>query len=262
MSVLADQVGIVTGAGKGIGRAIAEELARAGAGVAVFDVDAEAAAEAAEQLRAHDVPARSYVVDVSTSANVDAAFEQVHADFGRLDIVVNNAGVSFVGPHIKDVTDDIWNRSIGVMQTGVFNCMRASTRYLLPQRSGSVVSISSIRGFSSNPGRIAYCAAKAAVIMMTRVAAAEWAPYGVRANAIAPGVQRTPMWDADVALGVVDEERVLRTTPAGRLGEPDEIGKLTVFLCSADAGFINGSCVTIDGALTCVPIDGEVTRPQ
>jgi NAD(P)-dependent dehydrogenase (short-subunit alcohol dehydrogenase family) len=147
------------------------------------------------------------------------------------------------------------------MQSGVFYCMRASTRYFLKQRSGVVINISSIRGFSSNPGRVAYCGAKAAVIMMTRVAAAEWAPYGVRANAIAPGVQRTPMWDADVELGVVDEERVLRTTPAGRLGEPAEVGKLAVFLASDDASFINGACVTIDGALTCVPIDGEVTRP-
>jgi NAD(P)-dependent dehydrogenase (short-subunit alcohol dehydrogenase family) len=262
VSRLADQVAIVTGAAQGIGKSIADELAHAGAGVAVFDIDGAAAAEAAEDLRTQGVPARGYVVDVSSSTAVDAAFGQVHADFGRLDIVVNNAGVSFVGPHIKDVTDDVWERSIGVMQSGVFYCMRASTRYLLPQRSGSVVTISSIRGFSSNPGRIAYCAAKAAVIMMTRVAAAEWAPYGVRANAIAPGVQRTPMWDADVALGVVDEERVLRTTPAGRLGEPAEIGRLAAFLCSEDAAFINGACVTIDGGLTCVPIDGEVVRPQ
>lgn len=262
MTELAGQVAIVTGAAMGIGKAIAEEIAKAGAGVAVFDVDGDAAAAAAQELRSHDVPARSYLVDVSSSAAVDAAFEQAHSDFGRLDIVVNNAGVSFVGPHIKDVTDDVWARSIGVMQSGVFYCMRASTRYLLPQRSGSVVTISSIRGMSANPGRIAYCAAKAAAIMMTRVAAAEWAPYGVRANAIAPGVQRTPMWDADVALGVVDEERVLRTTPAGRLGEPAEIGRLVVFLCSEDAAFINGSCVTIDGGLTCVPIDGEVLRPE
>jgi NAD(P)-dependent dehydrogenase (short-subunit alcohol dehydrogenase family) len=259
---LVDQVAIVTGAAMGIGKAVADELAAAGAGVAVFDIDRDAAEAATEDLRSHGVAARPYLVDVSSSADVDAAFEQVHADFGRLDIVVNNAGVSFVGPHIKDVTDDVWTRSIGVMQSGVFYCMRAATRYLLPQRSGSVVTISSIRGMSSNPGRIAYCAAKAAVIMMTRVAAAEWAPYGVRANAIAPGVQRTPMWDADVALGVVDEERVLRTTPAGRLGEPAEIGRLAVFLCSEDASFINGSCVTIDGGLTCVPIDGEVLRPE
>jgi NAD(P)-dependent dehydrogenase (short-subunit alcohol dehydrogenase family) len=259
---LAGQVAIVTGAAMGIGRAIADELASAGAAVAVFDIDNDAANTAAEELRGRGVDARSYVVDVSASSAVDTAFEQVHSDFGQLDIVVNNAGVSFVGPHIKDVTDEVWDRSIGVMQSGVFYCMRAATRYMLPQRSGSVVTISSIRGMSSNPGRIAYCAAKAAVIMMTRVAAAEWAPYGVRANAIAPGVQRTPMWDADVILGVVDEERVLRTTPAGRLGEPAEIGRLAVFLCSPDAAFINGSCVTIDGGLTCVPIDGEVLRPE
>ena len=97
---------------------------------------------------------------------------------------------------------------------------------------------------------------------MTEVAAAEWAPYGVRANAIAPGVQRTPMWDVDVELGVVDEERVLRVTPAGRLGDPKEVGKLAVFLCSDDAEFINGDCITIDGGLTTVPIEGEVTRPE
>jgi NAD(P)-dependent dehydrogenase (short-subunit alcohol dehydrogenase family) len=262
VSQLADQVAIVTGSAMGIGNAIATELATAGASVAVFDIDEAGAMAAADQLRSRGVGARGYLVDVSSSVDVDAAFAQVHSDFGRLDIVVNNAGVSFVGPHIKDVTDEVWERSIGVMQSGVFYCMRASTRYLLPQRSGSVVTISSIRGFSSNPGRIAYCAAKAAVLMMTRVAAAEWAPYGVRANAIAPGVQRTPMWDADVALGVVDEERVLRTTPAGRLGEPAEIGRLAAFLCSEDAAFINGSCVTIDGGLTCVPIDGEVLRPE
>jgi NAD(P)-dependent dehydrogenase (short-subunit alcohol dehydrogenase family) len=234
----------------------------AGAHVAVFDLNIESAQRAAEEISKLGVTSRGYAVDVSQSKVVDAAFAQVVADFGHLDILVNNAGVSFVGPHIKDVTDEVWDLSLGVMQSGVFYCMRAATKYFLPQRSGSVVNISSIRGFTSNPGRIAYCATKAAVIMMTRVAAAEWAPYRVRANAIAPGVQRTPMWDIDVELGVVDEERVLRVTPAGRLGEPKEIGKLTVFLCSDDADFINGDCITIDGGLTTVPIDGAVTRPE
>ena len=262
MKKLDQKVAIVAGAAQGIGRAIADELARAGAHVAVFDLNIESAQIAAAEISKLGVTSRGYAVDVSQSKVVDDAFAQVVADFGRLDILVNNAGVSFVGPHIKDVTDEVWDISLGVMQSGVFYCMRAATRYFLPQRSGSVVNISSIRGFSSNPGRIAYCATKAAVIMMTRVAAAEWAPYGVRANAIAPGVQRTPMWDIDVELGVVDEERVLRVTPAGRLGDPKEIGKLTVFLCSEDADFINGDCITIDGALTTVPIDGAVTRPK
>lgn len=262
MKKLDQKVAIVTGAAQGIGRAIADELALAGADVAVFDLQLEAAQAAAAEISKLGVTARGYAVDVSKSKVVDAAFAQVVYDFGRLDILINNAGVSFVGPHIKDVTDEVWDISLGVMQSGVFYCMRAATKYLLPQRSGSVVNISSIRGFTSNPGRIAYCATKAAVIMMTRVAAAEWAPYGVRANAIAPGVQRTPMWDIDVELGVVDEERVLRVTPAGRLGDPNEIGKLAVFLCSDDADFINGDCITIDGALTTVPIDGAVTRPE
>lgn len=262
MLELANRVAIVTGGAQGIGQAIAEELSVAGAAIAIFDLNEKSAQTVAAKITALGGRARGYRVDVADSRIVDATFAQVVSDFGQLDILINNAGVSFVGPHIKDVTNEVWDTSIGVMQTGVFYCMRAATRYFLPQRSGSVINISSIRGLTSGQGRIAYCATKAAVIMMTRVAAAEWAPYGVRANAIAPGVQRTPMWDEDVKLGVVDEERVLRVTPAGRLGDPREIGKLAVFLCSDDASFINGTCVTIDGGLTTVPIEGEVTRPE
>jgi len=206
--------------------------------------------------------AKGYAIDLGAIASVSEQIKEIVSDMGGVDILINNAGISMVGPHIKDLTNEVWDLSLGVMQSGVFYCMRAATKYLLPQRSGSVVNISSIRGFSSNPGRVAYCATKAAVIMMTEVAAAEWAPYGVRANAIAPGVQRTPMWDIDAASGVVNEERVLKATPAGRLGDPKEVGKLAVFLCSDDAEFINGDCITIDGGLTKVPIDGIVTRPE
>jgi NAD(P)-dependent dehydrogenase (short-subunit alcohol dehydrogenase family) len=237
-------------------------MAAAGSDVAVLDLDLDGATAAAEELAAHGVQARAYHVDVSRSIDVDETFAKVHADFGRLDILVNNAGVSFVGPHIEDTTDEAWDKVVGVMQTGVFYGMRAAAKYLLPQRSGSIINISSIRGFSPNPGRVAYCAVKAAVIMMTHVAAGEWAPYGVRVNAIAPGVQKTPMWDADVVLGVVDEPKVLATTPAGRLGQPWEVGRLAVYLCGDDASFINGSCVTIDGGLTSVPIDGTIIRPK
>lgn len=258
MTSLSGQTVIVTGGAMGLGRAIAEEFVAAGAGVALFDVNLDAAEQTAEHLRDGGAKARAYRVDVARSDKVDAAVDEVVADFGRLDVLINNAGVSMVGPHIADLSDEIWNTSIGVMQTGVFNCMRAATRHLLPQRSGSVVNISSIRGFSPRPGRLAYCASKAAVIMMTQVAAAEWGPYGVRANAIAPGVQRTPMWDVDVARGVVNEERVLAATPLGRLGDPREIGQLAVFLASDAAAFITGSCITIDGGMTLIPSDGSV----
>ncbi len=253
MGVLDGKVALVTGAGTGLGRGIAQELAEAGASVAVVEIDGDSARVAAAELAETGVESRSYPTDVAQSKQVDGAFASVVNDFGRLDIVVNTAGISRVGPHTQDVTDEDWNDSIGVMQTGVFYCMRAAGRIMLPQRSGSVVNISSIRGFSPNPGRMTYCAPKAAVIMMTSVAAGEWAPHGVRVNAIAPGVLRTPMWDTDVARGAIDEQLYLDTVPMHRLGLPAEVGKLVVFLSSDDAAYITGGVHTIDGALTSIP---------
>ncbi len=253
MGVLDGKVAIVTGSGTGLGRGIAHELAEAGASVAVVEIDADSAELAASELARAGVEARAYPADVARSAEVDGAFADVVRDFGRLDIVVNNAGISRVGPHTHEVTDEDWHDSIAVMQTGVFYCMRAAGRIMLPQRSGSIVNISSIRGFSPNPGRMTYCAPKAAVIMMTSVAAGEWAPHGVRVNAIAPGVLRTPMWDADVARGAIDEQHYVDTVPMHRLGLPSEVGKLVVFLSSDDAAYITGGLHTIDGALTSIP---------
>ena len=253
MGVLDGQVAIVTGGATGLGRGIAQQLADAGASIAVVEINADAASVAADELSEVGVEARAYPTDVSVSEQVDTAFAAVVDDFGRLDIVVNNAGISRVGPHTQDVTDEDWYDSIAVMQSGVFFCMRAAGRTMLPQRSGSVVNISSIRGFSPNPGRMTYCAPKAAVIMMTSVAAGEWAEHGVRVNAIAPGVLRTPMWDADVARGAIDEQFYIDTVPARRLGLPSEVGNLVVFLCSDAAAYITGSVHTIDGALTSIP---------
>ena len=247
------KVAIVTGAGTGLGRGIAEELARAGAAVAVLEIDADSGAQAAEELSALGVESRSYPTDVADGSQVDAGFAAAVRDLGRLDIVVCNAGISRVGPHTQDVTDEDWHDSIAVMQTGVFYCMRAAGRILVPQGSGSVINISSIRGFSPNPGRMTYSVPKAAVIMMTKIAAGEWAPQGVRCNAIAPGVLRTPMWDTDVARGAIDEEFYLGIVPMHRLGTPAEVGKLAVYLSSDDASYVTGGVFTIDGALTSIP---------
>jgi NAD(P)-dependent dehydrogenase (short-subunit alcohol dehydrogenase family) len=251
--VLSGKVALVTGAGTGLGRGIAEELARAGADIAVAEIDPASADRAAAELADLGVRSRAYPTDVSKSAEVDAAFAATVRDLGRLDVVVNNAGISRVGPHTHEVTDEDWHDSIAVMQTGVFFGIRAAGRIMIEQGGGSIINISSIRGFSPNPGRMTYCAPKAAVIMMTHIAAGEWARHGIRVNAIAPGVLRTPMWDSDVARGAIDEQLYLDVVPAGRLGMPHEVGRLAVYLASDESAYVNGSCITIDGALTSIP---------
>lgn len=240
---------VVTGGGGGIGTAICREFASEGAGVAVWDLNREAAEAIAGSIR----NARAYAVDITDSAAVDAATADVVRDFGALHVLINNAGVSLVGDHTQDLSDEIWNTAIGVMQTGVFFCSRAAGRHMIANRDGAVVNISSIRGFSSNPGRLAYCAAKAAVILMTKVMAAEWGQFGVRVNAVAPGVQASGMWNREVALGMYDETAYLDVIPVGRLGDPAEVGQLCTFLASSEASYITGTCVTIDGGLTTVP---------
>jgi NAD(P)-dependent dehydrogenase (short-subunit alcohol dehydrogenase family) len=245
-------VAVVTGAGSGLGRAIAGALSAAGAAIVVLEVDPETGAKTVDDLTAHGREARLITTDVSSSQQMKAAFGEVARDFGRLDILVNNAGIDRTGPHTHEVSDEDWHAALGVMQTGVFYGMREGGKIMVPQGSGSVINISSIRGFSPIPGRMTYSPAKAAVIMMTKIAAGEWGPHGVRVNAIAPGFTKTPMHEADVARGMIDEAAYLRVIPARRFGQPDDIASLAVFLCSDGASYITGTCITIDGGLTTI----------
>jgi NAD(P)-dependent dehydrogenase (short-subunit alcohol dehydrogenase family) len=244
------KVFLLTGSTRGLGRQIAEATLAAGHRLVATARRPEALADLAERYGRQILPVELDVTDPDAAKAAVAAGVEA---FGRLDVVVNNAGISRIGPHTQDVTDQDWNDSIAVLQTGVFFGMRAAGRIMLEQGSGAIINISSIRGFSPNPGRMAYCAAKAAVIMMTSIAAGEWASRGIRVNAIAPGVMRTPMWDSDVAAGIIDEEAYLELVPAKRLGIPADVGRLAVYLASDAAAYVNGSCIAIDGALTSIP---------
>jgi NAD(P)-dependent dehydrogenase (short-subunit alcohol dehydrogenase family) len=249
----AGKVVLVTGGAAGIGRGIASAFGEQGAALAIAEIDAQAADAAVRDFTAQGITARAYRCDVADYADVQRAVDGAIRDLGGLHVLVNNAGVSFVGPHTEETDVAAWQRSVDVMQSGVFYCSQVAGRHFLQQRHGNIVNIASIRGFSSNPGRIAYCATKAAVLMMTKVMAGEWAPYGVRVNAIAPGVTRTPMWDADVARGAVDEPAILANVPVGRLCTPAEIGRVATFLASDGAAYMTGATIVIDGGATLIP---------
>jgi NAD(P)-dependent dehydrogenase (short-subunit alcohol dehydrogenase family) len=250
---LKGRTAVVTGGGQGLGRAIARGLAGAGADVAILEIDQAKAAESCAELEAMGANAVSVSTDVADPAQVDQAFKTVAKSFGHLDILVNNAGISRAGPETHEVSDRDWLDSISVMQSGVFYCMRAAAKLMIPREAGAIVNISSIRGYSPRPGRMTYSAPKAAVIMMTRIAAGEWGRYGIRVNAIAPGFIKTPMHDIDVARGTFDEETMLEAIPLRRFGLPEELAALVVFICSDAASYITGSCLTIDGGLTTIP---------
>jgi NAD(P)-dependent dehydrogenase (short-subunit alcohol dehydrogenase family) len=250
---LSGRISAVTGAGTGLGRGIAQALACAGAVVAVLDVNGATAEKTAGELRQSGGESSSYVVDVAHAGEVDATMQRVVNDYGRIDVLVNNAGISRIGPHTHETTDEDWLDSIAVMQSGVFYGMRAAGRIMIEHDGGNIVNVASIRGTSPMAGRITYAPAKAAVIMMTKIAASEWGRYGIRVNAVAPGFCRTEMHEAQVASGAFEEQHYLDTIPAGRFGTPKEVGKLVAYLCSEDAAYVTGSCFVIDGGLTTVP---------
>ena len=246
------QTAVVTGAGSGLGQAIALGLARAGARLIIMELNSASGNAAAAAIRAAGGDAVAMGVDVGDPDAVREAFGALAGT--SLDILVNCAGISRIGDDVPDVSDEDWSDSVAVLQSAVFYCMREASKVMIRQRSGSIVNIASIRGFSPMPGRIVYSPAKAAVIMMTQTAAGELARHGIRVNAVAPGFMKTPMHDEQVAAGVFDEGHYLRAIPMGRFGLPDEVAKAVRFLCSDDASYVTGSCLVVDGGLTSVAI--------
>jgi NAD(P)-dependent dehydrogenase (short-subunit alcohol dehydrogenase family) len=246
---LQDKVCVVTGGVQGIGRAIVEEYVVHGGRPAILDINGEAASRYAEELRARGVDARGYRCDVSERADVAAAAEAVGRELGRCEVLVNNAGLALMGPSLEFSEDD-WRRSIDVMQTGVFLCSQVFGSQLV-RGGGAIVNIASMNARVAFPMRLAYNAAKAAVVQMTEVLAIEWAEHGVRVNAIGPGVTRTELVDKAIRDGFIDAGKYIARTPMKRLGLPEEIAKAALFLASEeDASFVTGHFLVVDGGWT------------
>jgi 3-oxoacyl-[acyl-carrier protein] reductase len=234
------QVVIVTGAGHGIGRAVAERFAAEGARVAVNDVSEPRASEVA---RAIGQPAIAVPADVSSKTAVDGLFDRVLARFGRLDVLVNNAGNIHAARHFLDGDEAWWDQLLDVNLKGSFLCAHRAAHHMARRRSGVIINMSSGGATKAHRGNVAYDASKGGIEAMTRAMALDLAPYGVRVNAIVPGLIRTYDLDEPAAI-----ERG-KVVPLGRLGSPEDLAGPTVFLATDDARYITGACLVVDGGV-------------
>ncbi|WP_027408167.1 3-oxoacyl-[acyl-carrier-protein] reductase [Anoxybacteroides tepidamans] len=244
--MLQGKVALVTGASRGIGRAIALELARQGAKVAVNYAGSEAKAkEVVEAIEQMGGEAFAIQADVSNAEAVDRMVKEVMERFERVDILVNNAGVTRDNLLMR-MKEEEWDEVINTNLKGVFHCTKAVTRPMMKQRYGRIVNIASVVGVMGNPGQANYVAAKAGVIGLTKTAAKELASRGITVNAVAPGFITTDMTDR---LAEDIRTEMLKQIPLARFGEPEDIAKVVAFLVSDAAGYITGQTIHVDGGM-------------
>jgi 3-oxoacyl-[acyl-carrier protein] reductase len=238
---------LVTGASRGIGRAIAVALARGGAKLALNYAGNEAAAEEARRLvREAGAPeARLYRFDVADPAACNAAVESVLADLGALDVLVNNAGIA-VDQLVMRLKDDDWNRQLQVNLTGTFNLIRAATRPMMKARRGAIVNLTSVVGEMGNAGQAAYAAAKAGQIGLTKSVARELASRNIRVNAVAPGYIDT---DMTAGLPEAAKTKMMELIPLGRLGSAEDVANAVAFLASDQASYVTGEVLRVNGGM-------------
>jgi NAD(P)-dependent dehydrogenase (short-subunit alcohol dehydrogenase family) len=240
---------IVTGAGHGIGRAIAKRLAEDGAAIGVIEINAEQGRETVELLRAAGHRAELAVTDITDAAAVDAAIAEFETALGPVDLLVNNAAFTDAGD-IDGISLEDWHKEINVNLNGTYHCLRAVLPRMKARGSGAVVNISSVNGvrYFGNP---AYSAAKAAITNLTQSVASEYGKYGVRCNAVMPGSVRTQnaSWEIRVRKDPDVFKKLARWYPMGRVAEPEDIAKAVSFLGSDDASYITGVALPVDGGL-------------
>ena len=249
--LLAGQVAVVTGAGKGIGAGCARILAAAGASIAVWDIDEAAARSTVAALRSAEVTASAIIVDVSARDAVDAAIAGIGEEFGRIDVLVNNAGMHD-GKGIEAASEDDWDRIIGTNLKSVYLVTKAALPWLKRNR-GRVVNMGSMVGLVGQGQSGAYSASKGGMIALTRNMALDFAAYGMRVNCICPGWVRTPLVDEWFALQDDEgkaREYVASIHPLGRIADADEVGKVALFLASDLSSFVTGVAIPVDGGVT------------
>ena len=249
-SRFAGKVAFVTGASSGIGRATALAFARSGASVTAVDVDRSGAEETVRQITALGGQAISFTCDVTNEADVTVAVKGTVDAFGRLDAAFNNAGIEQpVGPLHEIATVD-FDRLVGVNLKGVFLCMQQQIPAILASGGGTIVNTSSGAGVVGIAGQAAYCASKFGVIGMTKAAALDYAPQGLRINAVCPGIIETPMMDRFSGGTEEGRARVIAQEPIGRMGTPDEIADAVLWLSSDASSFVVGHAMVVDGGQT------------
>lgn len=243
MGLLEGQRAVVTGGGSGIGRATCRRMAAEGARVAVLDVDGDAAKEAAAE-----VGGSAHVADVTDPDGLRSAVDAAAEAMGGLTVMFNNAGVGSMSP-LHEWAPEEWDRLVRVNLTGVYLGCRAAVPHLRAAGGGSIVSTASISGTRPAAGEGPYAAAKAGVAALTASAALEYGP-AIRVNAVSPGMIRTKLTEPLLAVFPHEEARYERTTPLGRVGEPDDVAAVVVFLCSDLARFVTGVNLVVDGGMT------------
>lgn len=241
------RVALITGAARGIGRAIALKMGREGASLALLDID-EKVHELAQQLEGEGVPCSPFKVDVGEERDVEDAVKEVMGRFQRLDIVVNNAGLVRPAP-FEGVTDEDWDAVIRVNLKGAFFCVRHALPHMKKQHYGKIVSIGSRAGLGK-VDRTVYSTTKAGLIGLTRTLALELAPHNINVNNVAPGPTATELFNAANPPGSPKAEALLKSIPLGRVGQPEDVANLVAFLASDEASFITGQTVFICGGLT------------
>jgi NAD(P)-dependent dehydrogenase (short-subunit alcohol dehydrogenase family) len=243
---LLNKVACVTGASRGIGKAIAKAYAREGAAVVLASRSMDLLTALEDEIKKAGGRAMALSLDVRNPESVRAMVEKTVDQYGRLDILVNNAGVSMAHPS-ETLSAEDWKKALETDLYGVFYGCQAAAQVMIPQGGGCIINITSMYGIVAAPGRLAYCASKAAANMLTKVLATEWAAKKIRVNAIAPGYTRTELVQGVIEKGMISLPAIEKRTPMGRIGEVEDIEGLAVFLASEESSFMTGTVINVDG---------------